>query len=117
MAQAAQKHEGSASNADAGAPEAASGRRQLLLAGGGLLASQLLASQPAAAAGPAAAATAPGSGGNRQLADLVAAYKPVWPAATPVSFPNYARAGPFMPALGPPLEHTCEAAPSCCCVV
>ncbi|PRW56471.1 alpha beta-hydrolase isoform A [Chlorella sorokiniana] len=103
--QAAEGSGGSDASLDAAVPEAGSSRRQLLLAGGGLLASQLLASQPAAAAGPAAAAADPG---NRQLADLVAAYKPVWPAATPVSFPNYARAGPFTPALGPPLEHTCD---------
>lgn len=91
---------------DAAAAEGASSRRHLLLASGGLLASQLLAAgQPAAAAGPAAAAATPG---NRQLADLVAAHKPVWPAATPVNFPNYARPGPFTAAFGPPLEHTCE---------
>lgn len=91
----AAQHDSGCQHGAAAAPT----RRQLLLGSSSLL----------VAGGAAGLAHAAPSGSASNLADLVAAARPLWPVATPVQFPNYALPGPFTPATLPPLEHTCTA--------
>lgn len=80
------------------------------MAGGALLLAGGAGGPPAATAAAAAQAAVQGGAAsqNKVLADLIAAAKPSWPAATSVAFPDYSQPGPFIPARLPPLEHTCE---------